>query len=71
MDEQMKRKADIRRDQLYLAVKNMRPELYEKVVAVASTCGLPLGAASRLEHRMMGLVAEAAEIEALDMKAGL
>lgn len=48
-----------RRDELYLMVKAFRPDLYENVVAIASTAGLELEKAALLEHRMMGLVADA------------
>lgn len=48
-----------RRDEIYAAVKNARPDLYEHVVVIASTSGLELKAAANLEYRIMGLVAVA------------
>ena len=45
-----------RRDEIYLAVKNLRPDLYEHAVAIASTSGLELREAASLEYRIMGLV---------------
>lgn len=48
-----------RRDELYLMVKTFRPDLYENAVAISSTTGLELEKAALLEHRIIGLIAEA------------
>jgi hypothetical protein len=48
-----------RRDEVYFKVKCFRPDLYEHAVATASTSGLDLPAAARLEYQIMGLAAVA------------
>ena len=53
------KRAKRRRDEVYAAVKNARPDLYEHVVQIASTSELDLRHAAMLEYRIMGLIAVA------------